>query len=166
MDGLENFKLLRERLDSCDDKNTLMQLALIRIKALEELRALIASGATVTLNKTTYSAETWHSISADEKERALFTLGHHCLLSANANIADGFLDHDIQLNQLNILSNCAMLHVLAMIENITDGNGEPQFFTPRYNFNLTNDQGHVFQSLIAQIPLFYPKVLVGKVISK
>ena len=163
MDGYANFELLRERLRAHSDQAALANLEMIRVNALDEFRELTKLGKTITLDGVTYDDVKRHSMSVDQKERVVFSLGWECLKEANSAARDSFFDQDITLHRLNTMPHCALLHVLAMIENITDGDGAPQIITPRYNFYLTDDENNVFQDLIAKIPLFYPKVPIGKV---
>ena len=161
MDGRANFELLRERLTTAEDKTALMHLEMIRMNALEEFRQLTNLGKTLTVDGVTYDAEKRQTMSVEEKERVAFSLGWECLMEAKSVSRDRFLDQDIRLRQLDVLPHCAFLHVLAMIENITDGNGAPQIVTPRYNFSLVGDENHIFRDLIEKMTLFYPEVPIG-----
>ncbi|MCL2165349.1 MAG: hypothetical protein FWH55_13415 [Oscillospiraceae bacterium] len=163
MDGYGNFLLLRERLEADKDKNALMQLEVIRINALEEFSELTKPGKTITLDGVTFSDVKRSAMSVEERERVVFSLGWECLKKAKTASRDGFFDCDITLNRLDILPHCAMLHVLAMIENVTDGDGAPQIVKSRYNFYLMDDKKNVFKNLTGSIPMFYPKVPIGKI---
>ena len=162
---LGNFELLRERLGKAEDKTALPQLEIIRIQALNEFRDLTKLGKTITVDGQTFDAVRRHSMSVEERERLVFSLGWECMKGgAKMAARDNFLDVDITLHHLDILPNCAMLHVLAMIENITDGEGKPQIITPRLNFILTDDVEKVFQDLIStRLPIFYPEITIGKI---
>jgi len=162
MDGLANFGLLRERLGKAEDKTALMQLEMIRINALEEFRKL-TQDRILMLDGITYDAVKRHSMTVEKKERVVFSLGWECLKEAKPAARDKFFDTDITLRRLDTQPNCAMLHVLAMIENVTDGDGAPQVVAIRYNFYLIDDTNNVFRDLIDKIPVFYPKVPVGTV---
>ena len=163
MDGYANYGLLAERLALDSDKTALTNLEMIRINALNEFSELTKLGKTITLDGVTYDDVKRHSMTVEEKERVVFSLGWECLKEANSAARDSFLDQDITLHRLETLPHCAMLHVLAMIENVTDGDGAPQIIVPRYNFYLVDDTNNVFRGLIAKMPLFYPKVPVGKI---
>jgi len=82
---------------------------------------------------------------------------------AETTVRDGVFNVDITLHRLDTQPNCALLHVLAMIENVTDGDGAPQVVTPKYNFFLIDDVNNVFRDLINKISLFYPKVPIGTI---
>jgi hypothetical protein len=160
MDGYANFGLLRERLGNDADKTALMQLEVIRLCALEEFRELTKPGKSITLDGVHYDDVKRHSMTVEQKERVTFSLGWACLKESKHEARDNFFDTDITLYRLNILPNCAMLHVLAMIENVTDGGGVPQVVPIRYNFYLMEDEKGTFQELIKKIPRFYPKVTI------
>ena len=162
MDGLANFNMLRERLGKAEDKTILMHLEMIRMNALEEFRKL-TQYQTLTLDGITYDAVKRHSLSVEKKERVVFSLGWECIKETNSAARDKFLDTDITLRRLDTQPNCALLHVLAMIENVTDGDGAMQVIPIRYNFRLIDDNNGVFKDLITKIPLFYPKVPIGTV---
>jgi|GEM_PF-5567260 len=115
MDGLANYKLLKERISNSGDKNVLAQLALIKMPAFEEFRRLTTGAASFTLCGTTYTIQTRHSMSVDEKELVTFLLGGSCVLSVETNLKDDYFNVDVKLRQLDIVPHCAMLHVLAMI---------------------------------------------------
>lgn len=158
-----NFGLLRDRLSAAEDKNALMQLEMVRMNALEEFRELTKLGNTITMNGVTFDVVKRHSMSVEEKEMVVFELGWACLKEIKIEARDTYFDHDITLHRLGNMPHCALLHVIAMIENVTDGNGEPQIVTPRCNFILEDDINGVFQGLVTKLSLFYPKIPIGKV---
>jgi hypothetical protein len=163
MDGYANFGLLRERLATSSDKTALTHLEMVRINALNEFHELTKLGKTITVDGMTYDDVKRHSMRVDQKERVVFSLGWECLKKADPVARDNFLDQDITLHRLDILPHSALLHVLAIIENITDGDGAPQLIPIRTNFKLIDDNNGVFKELITKIPLFYPKVPIGTV---
>ena len=164
MDGFANFNLLRERLQASEKKMPLFELELLRMNALEEHRKFAQSKDAFSTNGVFYyCGAALYAISAEERERTLFSLGQGCLQNVQSNIHDGFFDHHIVLCQLHMFPHCAMLSILAMIENITDGCGAPQLIPPRYHFRLLHDVSQVFQRLIEKIPLFYPGVSIGRI---
>jgi hypothetical protein len=163
MDGYANIELLRERLGKSSDKTALTHLEVIRMSALEEFRELTKAGKTITVDGMTYDAVKRHSLRVDQRERVVFSLGWECVKEAKPAARDKFLDTDVTLHQLDILPNCAFLRVLAMIENVTDGDGAPQIVPIRYSFKLVDDEKGVFRELIDKIQIFYPKVPIGTV---
>jgi hypothetical protein len=164
MDGYGNFGLLRERLGKDSDKTALMQLEMVRISALDEFRELTKLGKTITLFGQTYDDVKRHNMSVEEKERLVIVLGGVCFEDGiESTVRDGCLEQDITLRRLDAMPNCAMLYALAMIENVTDGNGSPHGIPIRFNFLLTDDVNNIFQGLITKISMFYPEVPIGKI---
>ena len=162
---LGNFALLRERLAKAENQKALMELEAIRLNALNEFRDLTSLGKTFTLGRETFDDLRRHSMSVEEKEQVVFALGGE-FIDVEMNMNFDCLDLQVLIQRADIASNCIMLNVLTTIENITDGNGEPELIPIRLNFNLIDDVNDVFQTLIEKISLFYPKLLIGKVESK
>lgn len=162
-DRLDNFEMLKERLEKSESKDALVQLAMIRINALEEFRQLIYRGRTITIDGVEYSAINWRPTPAEEKEKVIFELGWSCLVEANVEASGEYFNHNVTLRQLAYVPHCAMLHVLTMIEHTTDGEGAPLFPSTRYNYCLLDDDNNTFRELLSKINLFYPKILVGTV---
>ena len=66
MDGLANFKMLRERLQTIGNQTAFLELEMIRMNALEEFRKL-TQGQILTLDGITYDAVKRHSMSVEKK---------------------------------------------------------------------------------------------------
>ena len=163
MDGYENFLLLRKRLEAMSDKNALLNLEGVRMSALNEFRELTSHGRSIILDGETITDVRRHSMSVEQKDRAVFSLGWECLKKATTVTRGSCLEQEIILRRLGILPHCALLHVLAMIENVTDGDGAPQLIPIKYNFYLMDDINNTFRGLTGKISLFYPEVPIGKV---
>ena len=107
-----------------------------------------------------------HAMSIEERERMLFSFGWECLVDAKTELVNG-TNETIWLRHADIFPNCAMLHVLAMIENM-DGTINTVYPAPYiFNFYLSGtDDNNTFQKLAHRIPLFYPWVTIGTVALK
>ena len=103
-------------------------------------------------------------MSVEERERLLFSFGWECLEDAKTEVSNA-TDEKLWLRQTDIFPHCAMLHVLAMIEEM---DGSINFIYPapyRFNFYLSAiDDNNTFRDLVNKIPLFYPWVTIGEVI--
>lgn len=157
---------MRDRLDAAEDKRALMRLEMIHSNALEEFHQLTRPGGTITVNGMTINDVKRHSMSDVEKETVVFELGWECLKNADMKADGTYIDSIITLHRLSSTPHCAMLHVIAMIENMTDGNGESSIMMRRFNFILEDDINGEFKQLISTMPLFYPKVLIGRIDSQ
>ena len=161
--SLENIKLLRERLKKPEKRDAFTQLELIQENAFCEFYELVKPDKTIRIDGIPYSAKEWDRTLAEMKMEKILSLGKGCLVNAEtATPHGGFFQVNLTLQRLDILPHCAILYILTMIENVTDGNGEPPF-PFMYNFYMASDEKKIFSDLIKEIPLFYPKILIGKI---
>ena len=162
-DRFGNFSLLRERLATAKDKNALMQLEMIRISALDEFREMTKPGKLFKLGNETIDGVRRHKMSVEERESVAFSIGGEGLDFETA-VIEGCLNADITLRYSYEFPHCVMLNVLAIIENVTDGNGIPTI-PMSCNFHLLDDANNIFIDFISvKLPLFYPEVPISNII--
>jgi hypothetical protein len=158
MDTVENYDLLKSRLEREENRTALLDLIVIYNSAVNEMHKY-SSNFTLSGDSSPIAVRL-PSMSAYGKRELLFTIGSSCILDVKM---DSILQTTLEMCNISYFPNCAMLYLIAMAENL---DGSVNTMMPGsmflYELMLSENGCHeteLFENTVKKLEEFYDFIM-------